>query len=69
MTAHSTIQCNMVFLFIVDEFIVTVIRIRTRLSKPKHMLPFFYSIYTHCRAHTVDLIKEGNNEAVEIPQV
>lgn len=29
----------------------------------------FDIFYTHSRAHTVDLIKEGDNEAVEISQV
>lgn len=35
-----------------------------------HMLfKFFLFFFTHSGAHTVDFVKEGNNEAVEVPQI
>lgn len=40
---------------------------KIRLEKKPNLC--FCSHFTHSRAHTVDLIKEGNDETVEIPQV
>ena len=44
-------------------------KIKPRLGKQIKTYAPIFSLYTYNGAHTVNFIKEGDNEAVEIPQV